>query len=131
MQIELITAAVTAAAGGVAGEAAKQAWTALTGLVRRAFGERGTETVALEAVAEQAAGGAVDEVAVRRLAMLLQLQAEADPAFGRELDAWVRGDARPLLRTGDGDVANTIERGARIGGSVVQARDIHGRFDLP
>ncbi|SCL34499.1 hypothetical protein GA0074692_3847 [Micromonospora pallida] len=68
----------------------------------------------------------------RRLAELLDREAQRDPAFGAELRArWERTDA--AVTAGPGRVANSVS--GDVGGPVVQPRDIHGGIsfggDLP
>jgi hypothetical protein len=57
------------------------------------------------------------------LAQRLSDSARRDPAFATELRQWMVEAAR-AVNIDDGDVTNTISGKAKIGGSVVQARDI-------
>jgi hypothetical protein len=104
---------------GATGEVGKQAWTALTGLVRRAFGDR-DRSRPMRAVAELERHPD-DPVQLEELAGALAAAADLDPDFAADLRQW-------LAEAGQagGDVTNVIGGSAKIHGTVVQARDIHG-----
>jgi hypothetical protein len=112
MDTETAVALVSVAAGSVATAAGQSAWTSLVSLVRRTLGRE----------AEPATP--VDEESVRVLEGRLVDRAAADPEFARELHAWA--ETHRGLLPDNAPVHNTIARGARIQGPVVQARDIHG-----
>jgi hypothetical protein len=101
--------------GGTAGEAGKQAWDGLVTLVRRLRPGTGTETALATAVSGDNAG-------IARTSQALVDAAAADPVFAAALDGWYR---QTVTLVG-GDVTNVISGNARIGGNVIQARDISG-----
>ncbi|SEC79816.1 hypothetical protein [Streptomyces sp. KS_5] len=111
-----------AVAGGTAGAAGQQIWTALRDLVRRrGSGEEPSGEGELTALAQQSDSAE----RARQLAETLALRARQDPAFAEALAAW-RREAETLVpnRTGSGDVRNEVS--GTVHGNVVQARDIHG-----
>ncbi|MEU1001283.1 hypothetical protein [Streptomyces tibetensis] len=110
-----------ALAGGTAGAAGQHIWASLRGLVRRrpeggaASGE--AELTALDEAAD-------DGDRARKLAEVLVLRAQQDPAFARALDAWRReAEALDGKRTGAGDVHSEFS-GGEFQGPVVVSRDI-------
>ncbi|MFF5844018.1 hypothetical protein ACIP4T_26935 [Streptomyces massasporeus] len=111
-----------ALAGGTAGAAGQQIWASLRGLVRRR--PEGAE------VSGEAELAALDEASddgdrARKLAEVLMLRAQQDPAFARALDAWRReAEALDAKRTGAGDVHSEIS-GGDFHGPVVVSRDIN------
>ncbi|MDN3264925.1 hypothetical protein QWJ26_35015 [Streptomyces sp. CSDS2] len=111
-------------ATGAAGEAGRQLWAALSGLVRRrpAAGEEpepATGEVELASLAE-----APHDVA-RALALseVLAVRAERDPSFLAGLTRWHEQARR--LETGQGDTSNSISGGTQ-NGPVLQGRDFSG-----
>jgi hypothetical protein len=119
-----ITAPVMAAAlvkivDETAGKAGKQAWTALTGLVRRAFGGR-DRSRPMRAVAELERDPG-DPERVEELAGALAAAADLDPEFAADLRGWL--DRAEQI---GGEVTNRIGGSAQVHGTVIQARDIHG-----
>ncbi|CAM5540690.1 MULTISPECIES: hypothetical protein [Streptomyces] len=111
-----------AVAGGTAGAAGQQIWTALRDLVRRrGSGEEPSGEGELTALAQQSDSAE----RARQLAETLALRARQDPAFAEALAAW-RREAETLVpnQTGSGDVRNEVS--GTVHGNVVQARDIHG-----
>src|SRR3954452_23286929 len=114
-----ITAPVVAAAlakvfDGAAGEAGKQAWTALADLVRRAFGGRDrSRPMRCIAEVEEHPG---DPARVDELAGALTAAAALDPDFAADLRQWLA----EADQTGDG-VTNIIGGSAEVHGNVIQA----------
>ena len=108
---------------GATAEVGKQAWTALTGLVRRTFGGR-DRSRPMRAVAELERHPD-DPAQITELAGALAAAADLDPDFAADLRQWL-ADAGPA----GGDVTNVIGGSAQIRGTVVQARDIHGSITL-
>jgi hypothetical protein len=115
----IIAAAVAKVFNGAAGEAGKQTWTALAGLVRSAFGgrDRSRPVLAVEEL-ERHPG---DPALVESLAGALADAADLDPDFAGDLRRWLADADRT-----SGDVANIVAGSAQVYGNVVQARDIHG-----
>ncbi|HEU5161437.1 MAG TPA: hypothetical protein VFU43_30885 [Streptosporangiaceae bacterium] len=102
-----------------AGKAGKQAWTALTGLVRRAFGGR-DKSRPVQAVTELERHPG-DPARVEELAGALAAAADLDPEFAADLRRWL-ADAEQV----SGGVTNIVGGSAQVHGNLVQARDIHG-----
>ena len=119
--VPVLTSLVTGVLGGAAGEAGKQAWQRLASLVRDRFGRDDPTTRALEQVDLVADDHQMVEAVSGVLAQRLSDAARRDPRFAEQLRAWM-ADATQVINA-DGDVTNTIT-GSRIGGTVVQARDI-------
>ncbi|MEV6855823.1 hypothetical protein ACIF6I_32950 [Streptomyces microflavus] len=123
----ITAAALAALAGGLGGEAGRQAWQGLTVLVRRPFRsaaaqeERGAGTLQassgeLEVVALE--GEPADPVRAQALATALGVRAALDGEFRVLLDEWwQRAQA-----SSSSDVHNTISGGAQSG-PVLQGRD--------
>jgi hypothetical protein len=117
------TELLTALAGGVGGEAAKQAWAWLRTLVRRpaaadspiASGE--AELDALEHAPED-----VDRS--QTLSTTLAQRAALDPDFRTDLERWHQ--QVQVSKSGDGDVHIEISGNPRFHGPVVQGRDFSG-----
>jgi hypothetical protein len=103
-----------------AGKAGKQAWSALTGLVRRAFGGRGRSRP-MQAVAELERHPG-DPARVEELAGALAAAAELDPEFAADLRRWLDVVEQPA----GGETTNVIGGSAQVHGTVLQTRDIHG-----
>ncbi|WP_326585458.1 hypothetical protein OG889_45190 [Streptomyces sp. NBC_00481] len=116
-----------ALAGGAGGEAGRQAWTALTALVRRPFrgGQRAVEEPAGSGEAElvRLEEEPADPVHAHALSTALNERAATDTEFSAALQRW-HNQAR-LVRTGDGEVSNTIS-GGTFSGPVLQGRDFSG-----
>ncbi|MEU3752015.1 hypothetical protein AB0H17_04505 [Streptomyces olivoreticuli] len=122
----ITAAALTALAGGLGGEAARQAWQGLSALVRRPFarGEAldappGVSTGELELASLEDAPA--DPMRAQALATALGVRAALDGEFRRLLDEWwqqtrASGEA--------GDVHNHISGGTQ--GEVFQGRDFSG-----
>jgi hypothetical protein len=125
-----ISVALLAAwAGGLGGEAGRQAWDGLVTLVRRPFRHGGTESDAEEA--PSASSGESELVALARtpedgarahaLSTALAVRAALDADFRRGLEDWWE-QAR---RTADTGVSNHVS-GGTFHAPVIQARDISG-----
>ncbi|WP_461032582.1 hypothetical protein [Streptomyces mayteni] len=131
-------AALAALAGGIGGEAGRQAWASLGALVRRPF-RRGTA----RASGTDGTDGAADEPSVSSgeaelarlrqepsdpdrasaLSAALAVRAALDEGFRAELAEWWRQAG--AVGTGGGEVTNVITGGTQHG-PVIQARDISG-----
>ncbi|MFF9521785.1 hypothetical protein [Streptomyces achromogenes] len=111
-------------ATGAAGEAGRQLWAALSGLVRRRPAEEeAPEPATGEAELVSLAEAPHDVARARALSEVLGARAEQDPWFLAELTRWhqrARG-----LETGQGDTSNTISGGTQHG-PVLQGRDFSG-----
>ncbi|OAH10246.1 hypothetical protein [Streptomyces jeddahensis] len=105
---------LAALAGGVGGEIGRQAWAALSELVRRPFrGGQDTEDVPAvsSGVAELAEleRAPADPAPAQRLSTALAVRAAVDADFRAGLEQW--NEQARLVRTGDGEVHNTISGG--------------------
>lgn len=121
----ITAAALTALAGGLGGEAARQAWQGLSALVRRPFGRGGAldtppgvstgepELTSLE-------GAPADPVRAQALATALGVRAALDGEFRALLEEWWQR----TRATTAGDVHNHISGGTQ--GEVFQGRDFSG-----
>jgi hypothetical protein len=140
-----LSAVLLAIVSGAAGEAGSRLWAGVSALTRRPF-RHGTGTgssaivsdpahpaLAATDIAIPASGGAVELAALERspedhdlaltLARVLLARADADGEFGRALGQWWEQACQ--VRTGDGDVSNTISGGTQHG-PVFQGRDFSG-----
>ncbi|MEH0417624.1 hypothetical protein [Streptomyces sp. B21-083] len=130
---------LAALAGGLGGEAGRQAWQGLTALVRRPFHRGGTDgdpTVIIPAVSSgepeltalvQAPN---DTARAQALSTALAVRAVLDGEFARHLEEW----SRHARQTGerDGVVHNEISGGTYHNSPVIQGRDISGvTFNAP
>ncbi|MFC8596524.1 hypothetical protein [Streptomyces atroolivaceus] len=127
-------ALLVALAGGAGSEAGQQAWTGLSALVRRPF-RRGQgdspEALAVssgEAELTRLAEAPADQARAQALSTALAVRAVLDADFSAGLQRW-HEQAR-LVRTGDGEVHNTIS-GGTFSGLVLQGRDISGVSSTP
>lgn len=120
--VAVLTSLVTGVLGGAAGEAGKQMWGRMKELVRGWFGRDDPTTRAMEQVDLVSADPQMVEAVSGVLAQRLSDSARRDPAFAADLRQWMSEASRAI--NVDGDVTNTISGEAKIGGSVVQARDI-------
>ncbi|MDT3396634.1 hypothetical protein RKE29_08255 [Streptomyces sp. B1866] len=130
-----LVTAVNAAASGAGGEAGRRALESLAALYRRVLRRDDGEPGGGGDPPEGSPVGSGDLVGadgipyddaarLRDLAALLVERARRDPAFGRDLAAWLSeygAQAAP-----SGEVRNTIAEGARITGPVIQGRDFSG-----
>lgn len=122
-------ALLAALAGGAGGELGRQAWTGLTTLVRRPFTRGQDESVQAPAVSSgqtelvrlQETPG--DVARAQALSTALAVRAVVDSEFSSGLQQW--HEQAKLVRTGDGDVHNTISGGTQHG-PVLQGRDFSG-----
>ncbi|TWF89748.1 hypothetical protein [Streptomyces capillispiralis] len=120
-----ISAAVLAAlAGGIGGEAGRQAWTALSALIRRPFrhGEADGALVVSSGEAELTAlAQNPDELErAQRLSTALAVRSALDAEFRLALESWWQ--QAESVRTGESTVTNEISGGTQYG-PVVQGRD--------
>lgn len=124
-------AALAALAGGLGGEAGRQAWQGLTVLVRRPFG-RGAAAGAEDAEAPPVSSGEpeatalaadpTDPLRAEALATALHARAARDGEFRVQLDEWWQ---RTQAGSAVGDVHNSISGGTQ-NGPVIQGRDFSG-----
>jgi hypothetical protein len=115
-----LTFVVSGLAGGALGEAGKESWDALMGIVRR-LGRR--ESRPILAVA----AGAGSQIDVAGLVRVLARQADADSEFAAALrEWWVAADR--LVRDTDSGNVNVIS--GTVHGPSVQARDINGSISF-
>lgn len=120
-----ISAAVLAAlAGGMGGEAGRQAWTALSALIRRPL-RRGEGDGALVVSSGEGELSALAQnpgelERAQRLSTALAVRAALDAEFRLALENWWR--QAESVRTGEGAVTNRISGGTQYG-PVVQGRD--------
>lgn len=111
-------------ATGAAGEAGRQLWAALSGLVRRRPAEgEAPEPVTGEVELASLAEAPHDVERARALSEALGLRAEQDPWFLDGLTRW--HERARSLETGQGDTSNTISGGTQHG-PVLQGRDFSG-----
>jgi hypothetical protein len=117
---------LAALAGGAGGEMGKEVWSALSALVRRPFRRdpapvEGSETELASGVGELVALEQAPHQPARAhaLSTALTVRATLDPEFAASLNVWAE-QAR-LVRTGEGDVHNSISGGVQ--NTVVQGRD--------
>lgn len=127
--VPVLTSLVTGVLGGAAGEAGKQAWARLSALVRGRFDRNDPTARALEQVDLVANDQQMVEAVSGVLAQRLSDSARRDPRFAGELRAWM-DEATRVINIDTGDVTNTIGGNSQIGGSAVQARDVHGDLNL-
>lgn len=125
-----ISAALLAAlAGGAGGELGRQAWAGLTALVRRPIGRGQRDSAQPPAVSTGEAELAQlqeepqDVARAQALSIALAVRAAVDSGFSAGLRHW--HEQAKLVRTGDGDVHNTVSGGTQSG-PVLQGRDFSG-----
>jgi tetratricopeptide (TPR) repeat protein len=108
--------AISALTQGAAGEAGRQAWSALTGLARRRLGQ----TAPTAATLRDGSDVPPDSRQIAELSTALADHAGRDSGFARELEAWLAG-AQRLIQAGDASAVNSVA-GPDIG-LVLQGRD--------
>ena len=118
-----VTFVISRLADGALGEAGKQAWEALAGLVRRLRNRESEPLTDLEALAD----GRADHLDVGELAHMLVRQAGSDPGFSALLRQWLASTDR-LIRAGDQANVNVIS--GTVHGPAVQARDVMGSINF-
>ncbi|MFE2070600.1 hypothetical protein ACFXDH_50995 [Streptomyces sp. NPDC059467] len=117
---------LVALAGGAGGELGRDAWAALSALVRRPFrrggngGEDGPATGSGEAELARLAQNPADQGSAQALSTTLAVRAALDAEFRAVLAAW-QEQAR-LVPVDDRSVHNTISGGTQHG-PVLQGRD--------
>lgn len=133
----LVAAAAAAAGSSAAGEAGRQAWESLVGLVRRAAGRPdGTGEQRPEGPADPAdLADPGDEEQVRLLCERVVERMRADDAFAEVLLRWSREYREVLGPSGDPadrrGAANVVSGTARVCGSVLQVGgDVQGDIHL-
>jgi hypothetical protein len=117
---------LAALAGGAGGEIGRQAWAALTALVRRPF--RSAAAPAAEVSTGEPELAALhrapdDPSRAHALSTALAVRAALDADFGAGLREWQEQAAR--VRLDQGSVSNTISGGTQYG-TVIQGRDFSG-----
>ena len=139
MDLEAALTLATAAAGGAATAAGQSAWQSLLALARRATGrEPAGQAAGVEPAGTADPVGSVDPEdgeAVRVLIGRIAERARADEDFAGELRHWAETHRAVIQldrshRSDDSQVHNTVSGNAKIEGTVVQARDIHGGINL-
>ncbi|MEU5083684.1 MULTISPECIES: hypothetical protein [Streptomyces] len=122
-------ALLAALAGGAGGELGRRLWSGLTTLVRRPLVGGQGESAQAPAVSSGEAELARlqekpgDAVRAQALSTALAVRAVVDAEFSVGLRQW--HEQAKLVRTGDGDVHNTIS-GGTVYGPVLQGRDFSG-----
>ncbi|GGZ25320.1 hypothetical protein GCM10010387_18540 [Streptomyces inusitatus] len=112
---------LAALAGGAGGELGRQAWAALSELVRRPFGGQVEAAAPGEAELAALSEAPGEQVRAEALSGALAARAVVDPEFAAALDSW-RGRVPALV---EGSVTNTVSGGTQYG-SVIQGRDFSG-----
>ncbi|ODA69390.1 hypothetical protein [Streptomyces sp. AVP053U2] len=124
----ITAAALAALAGGLGGEAGRQAWQGLTALVRRPFGRAATQGTQGDGTPQVSsgelevaalAGDPTDPMRAQALATALGVRAALDGEFRVLLDEWWQ---RAQASYSGGDVHNSISGGTQ-NGPVLQGRD--------
>ncbi|MGW7431366.1 hypothetical protein ACWGIN_17645 [Streptomyces sp. NPDC054861] len=124
----ITAAALAALAGGLGGEAGRQAWQGLNALVRRPFGRAATQGTEDEGTSQASSGelevaaleGApADPMRAQALATALGVRAALDGEFRVLLHEWWQ---RVQASSSRGDVHNSISGGTQ-NGPVLQGRD--------
>ncbi|MFC4518251.1 hypothetical protein [Streptomyces ehimensis] len=123
---------LAALAKGAGGEIGRQAWAGLRALVRHPFrGDQDTKDVPAvgsgEAELVELERTPSDPVRAKALSAVLAARAAADADFRAGLERW--SEQVRLVRTGDGDVTNTIS-GGTFYAPAVQTRDVSGGISL-
>jgi tetratricopeptide (TPR) repeat protein len=118
--IEVLIAAVSAAAAGAATEVGRSTWTSLTSLVKKAFGSHSAEALLLE----QALDAPADPRFVVPLAAGLIARSKDDSEIAEDLSSFLG-----LLRTSAPEgvsTFNSVSGSAVIHGGLVQGHDFSG-----
>ncbi|MCX4763901.1 hypothetical protein OG562_23645 [Streptomyces sp. NBC_01275] len=112
---------LAALAGGAGGEMGRQAWAALSELLRRPFGRQAGAPAPGEAELVALGEAPGEPARAEALSGALAARAAVDPEFAAALDSW-RGRIPALT---EGSVTNTVSGGAQYG-PVIQGRDFSG-----
>ncbi|MEU4150472.1 hypothetical protein [Streptomyces sp. NPDC026659] len=124
----ITAAALAALAGGLGGEAGRQAWQGLTALVRRPFGRAATQGAQNNGIPEVSSGelevsalegDPADPMRAQALATALGVRAALDGEFRILLDEWWQ---RAQTNSSGSEVHNSISGGTQSG-PVLQGRD--------
>ncbi|MFJ5550517.1 hypothetical protein [Streptomyces sp. NPDC093225] len=127
----ITAAALAALAGGLGGEAGRQAWQGLTALVRRPFSRAATQGTQSDETPQVSSGelelsvlegDPADLMRAQTLATALAVRAALDGDFRVLLDEWWQ---RAQAGSASGDVHNSITGGTQ-NGPVLQGRDFSG-----
>ncbi|MFD3622848.1 hypothetical protein ACFWWT_48685 [Streptomyces sp. NPDC058676] len=119
-------ALLAALAGGAGGEIGRQAWAGLSALVRRPFRRGQDESPDVPAVSSgetelaELEEAPADPARAQALSTALAVRATLDTDFHSGLQRW--HEQAKLVRTGDGEVHNTIS-GGTFHGPALQGRD--------
>jgi hypothetical protein len=123
MDVETAITLASTAAGSAATEAGRSAWESLVSLARRITGR--------PANPEDPASPEETEADRDALVGRIAEHARADDGFAAQLCQWAAEHRASLQLTRDESaVHNTISSGARVTGTVIQARDIHGGITI-
>nr|WP_203351774.1 hypothetical protein [Streptomyces sp. Sge12] len=120
---------LVALAGGAGGEVGRQALAGLSALVRRPFrrgdGTDGQDPPVSSGVAELARleQDPADQARAQALSTALAVRAVLDTGFRTALEGW--HEQAKLVRTGDGEITDTIS-GGTLNEPVLQGRDFSG-----
>ncbi|PHQ50551.1 hypothetical protein BLA24_17190 [Streptomyces cinnamoneus] len=124
----ITAAALTALAGGLGGEAGRQAWQGLAALVRRPFGRAAAQGTQDDGTPQVSSGELevaaleeepADPMRAQALATALGVRAALDGEFRVLLDEWWQ---RAHANSSGGNVHNNISGGTQ-NGPVLQGRD--------
>lgn len=114
----MLVSALSKLLDSAAGEAGKQAWTALKGVLDRHRSTRETLDADPAGTAPTTAPQTPEQVSA--LADTLARLAGTDPSLAADLAAWHTS----VSGTGSGDAVNTVT--GTVHGNVLQARDVSG-----
>ncbi|MGW1072263.1 hypothetical protein [Streptomyces sp. NPDC002537] len=120
------TELLAALAGGAGGELGRQMWAGLRALVSRPVRDGRDDGVVVASGATELAAlteDPLDPGRAQALSVALAVRAALDAGFRTELEQW--HDRARAVRTGDGEVSNSISGGIQYG-HVVQGRDFTG-----
>ncbi|MER5567144.1 hypothetical protein ACWC98_11425 [Streptomyces goshikiensis] len=123
----ITAAALAALAGSLGSEAGRQAWQALTTLVRRPFARATAQDGTMpqissgELEAASLAGDPADPMRAQALATALGVRAALDGEFRELLDQWWQ---QAQSAPSGGNVHNHIGGNVESGANVVQSRDV-------
>lgn len=126
-------ALLSALVGGVGGEAGREAWAKLRVLVGRPFRGRGDVDASAISTGEvelaRLEQAPTDPAPAQALGVALAVRAALDTEFRDGLQQW--HEQAKLVRTGDGEVHNTVSGGTQ-NGPMLQGRDFSGiSFTMP
>ena len=123
----VVLTALKTALDSASGEAGRQVWHGFAALVRRALGRDDTTGLGNVSGSELAT---IDPARAESIATIVAETAQRDPDFATALRAWLEQANLLAVRIEDNSVVNTIGDQAKIGGNLVQARDITGPINF-